>query len=105
MGMRQHGLNWMILGLAGILGLVGCNDGTPGLVLTPSASPSPRVMAPSPSPSVLPTASPTPTPPAAYRIATVAGDGIKGDADNGQVATASSLFSPTGVTQGPDGSL
>lgn len=112
MGMQQRWSNWSGLCLAGVIGLAGCSHEiatTPiPPVPTPASSLAPSQVPASPTPTPQPSApipSPTPNVPAVYRVATVAGNGLKGDTENGQTATSTSLFSPTGVCQDSDGSL
>lgn len=111
MGMQRWS-NWSGLWLAGAIGLAGCSHEIAPPPLAPVPSPTgtlaPTLASPTPAPTPQPTppsASPTPSVPAIYRIATVAGNGLKGDTENGQAATATSLFSPTGICQRGDGSL
>lgn len=87
------------------LSVVGCNTAPPGTP-TPTSS-LPPITTPTPAP-IQPSPEATQAPihvPAAYRVYTVAGNGIKGDSDVNVAATSTSLFSPAGVAQGPDGSL
>lgn len=91
------------LGLMTALSLVGCQAAptasAPGETPAPTASQAPAPQAPVASPE------PVVQAPASYRVYTVAGNGTKGDSDVNVTATSTTLFSPAGVAQGPDGSL
>lgn len=98
---------WSLV-VAATLGLVGCNAASPNSP-PPTASPTPTATStPKPVTTPSPTPQPTATPaqaPLAYQIYTVAGNGVRGDSDVNVSATSTTLFSPAGVAQGPDGNL
>ncbi len=104
---RQFG--WS-LAVITAMSLVGCNvsppTSTPGTTGSPAPVPTPGPTATpiQPQPTASPTAAPTQAP-TAFRIFTVAGNGTKGDSDVNVPAISTTLFSPAGVAEGPDGSL
>ncbi|HEY9856160.1 MAG TPA: hypothetical protein V6D05_10505 [Stenomitos sp.] len=104
---RRHA-GWS-LGLMMALSLVGCQASPPTTPDTGGTTPTSST--PAPASTSTPSPQPTPTPstqvqaPAAYRVYTVAGNGVKGDSDVNVAATSTTLYSPAGVAQGPDGSL
>lgn len=88
------------------LSLVGCQAAPPTTPTTTGSAPAASTPGAGAPVQEAPAATPAPVQaPASYRIYTVAGNGIKGDSDVNVSATSTTLFSPAGVAEGPDGSL